>query len=153
MRIRSAEKNPTWKLVPFIRLLLPLIAGILLEKKFPVHTGLLIPAFCLSLVLLMICNCISLSAFFELEWVPGLVIQIAIFSLAGILIFIHQDIQTEQSYCYTKNQSNLLLLRLLGDPVQKKNTYKCLARVSWLYKDHTCFNENERIFVHFYKKP
>ena len=66
---------------------------------------------------------------------------------------VHQDIQTDQSSCYIKGQSNLLLVRLLGDPVQKQKSYKCSAQINWLTKDHTCFNENERIFIYFSKKP
>ncbi len=153
MRNVSPEKNATWKLAPFLRLLLPFIAGILIENKFPVQVVFLIAVFCLSLVLLIICNIISFSSFFGLEWVAGLVVQIAFFSLAGILMHVHQDIQIEQSSCFMKGQSNLLIARLLGDPVQKQNSFKCLALVKWLIKDHTCFNENERIFLYFNKKP
>jgi len=150
---RNAGKNPIWKQAPFLRFFFPFIAGILLENKYPGQVGLLIPVICLSLVLLIICNCISFSAFIGLEWVTGFAIYIAFFSMARILVYVHQDIQAEQSSCYVKGQSNLLLVRLLGDPVQKQNLYKCSAQVKWLTKDHTCFNENERIFVYFSKKP
>ncbi|HEV3223632.1 MAG TPA: ComEC/Rec2 family competence protein [Puia sp.] len=150
---RGAGKNTIWKQAPFLRLLFPFIAGILLENKYPVQAGLLILVFCLSLVLLIICFSISFSAFIGLEWVAGLVIHIAFFSMARILMHVHMDIQAEQSSCYVKGQPNLLLVRLLGDPVQKPNSYKCFALVKWLTKDHTCFNENERIFVYFAKKP
>ncbi len=153
MRNRSPERNTTWIPAPFLRLLLPFIAGILIENKFPVQAVFLIPVFCLSLVLLIICNIISFSSFVGLEWVAGLAIQVAFFSLARILIHVHQDIQVEQSSCFVKGQSNLLLARLLGDPVQKQNSYKCLALVKWLIKGQTCFNENERIFLYFSKKP
>jgi competence protein ComEC len=153
MRIKTVGKNEIWKLSPFFRLTLPLIAGIIVEKKFPVQVGFFVPVFCLCVILIIICNILSLSAFIGLKWVPGTVFHIAIFSFSSILMRIHQDIQIEQSSCYVQNQPNLLLLQLLNDPVQKQNSYKCLASVQWLSKDHTCFTENERIFVHFYKKP
>ncbi len=66
---------------------------------------------------------------------------------------VHMDTQIEQSSCYDRTASNLLLLRLLDDPVQKQNTWKCLADIRWLVKDQICFNENERIIIHFYRKP
>lgn len=153
MRNRKPEKKTTRILAPFLRLLLPFIAGILIENRFPVQVVFLIPVFCLSLVLLIICNIISFSSFIGLGWVAGLVIQIAFFSLARILVYVHQDTQIEQSSCFVKGQSNLLLARLLGDPVKKQNSYKCLALVRWLIKGQTCFNENERIFLYFSKKP
>jgi competence protein ComEC len=153
MLSKSTGKNPLWKRAPFLRLFFPFIAGTLMENKYPVQPGFLIAVFCLSLILLIICNCISFSAFIGLEWVAGLVIHIALFSLARILMFVHQDIRTEQSSCYEKGQSNLLLVRLWDDPVQKQKSYKWSAQVNWLTKDHTCFNENERIFIYFSKKP
>src|ERR1700722_17196160 len=113
MLSKAAGKNPIWKQAPFLRIFFPFIAGVLLENKFPVQTGFLVIVFCLSLILLIICNCISFSAFIGLEWVGGFVIYIALFSLARILVNIHQDIQTDQSSCYVKGQSNLLLVRLL----------------------------------------
>ena len=151
--IRDARKNVVWKKAPFLRLFFPFIAGILLENKYPVQSVFLVTVFCLSLLLLIICNCISFSAFIGLEWVAGLAIHMALFSMARILIFVHQDIQTNQSSCYVKGQSNLLLVRLLGDPVKKQNSFKCSAQVNWLAKGHTCFTENERIFIYFGKKP
>jgi len=150
---RITGKNPIWKQTPFLRLLFPFISGITLENKYPIQAGLLIPVLCLSLLLLIICNCISFSTFIGLEWVAGLVIQIAFLSMARILIYVHLDIQSDQSSCYIKGQPNLLLVRLLEDPLQKQNSYKCSAQVKWLTKDHTCFNENERIFIYFSKKP
>jgi len=150
---RGSGKNPIWKQAPFLRLFIPFIAGILIENKYPVQTGLLATVFCLSLILLITSICISFSAIIELEWVAGLAIHIALFSMARILIHVHQDTRTDQSACYIKGQSNPLLVRLLGDPVQKQKSFKCLAQVNWLTKDHTCFNENERIFIYFSKKP
>ena len=153
MLSKGAGKNPIWKQAPFLRLFFPFIAGLLMGNKYSVQVDFLIAVFCLSLILLITCNCISFSAFIGLEWVAGLVIHIALFSFARILTLVHQDVQTDQSSCYVKGQSNLLLVRLWGDPVQKQKSYKWSAQVNWLTKDHTCFNENERIFIYFSKKP
>ncbi len=150
---RGAGKNPIWKQAPFLRLFFPFIAGILLQNKYPVQASFPATIFCICLILLIIVNCISFPAFIGLEWVGGFAIHIALFSLARILVNVHQDIQTDQSSCYEKGQSNLLLVRLLDDPVQKQKSYKCIAQINWLTKDHTCFNENERIFIYFSKKP
>src|ERR1017187_7914493 len=99
---RGSGKNPIWKQAPFLRLFFSFIAGILLENKYPVQAAFLSTVICLSLLLLIICNNISFSAFNGLEWVAGLVIHVAFFSMARILTHIHQDIQTDQSSCYVK---------------------------------------------------
>jgi competence protein ComEC len=151
--LNTKRKNELWKKAPFLRLLLPLLAGILTESKFPVLAWSLIPIFLFSIVLIVTCNSIYFFSFVGLECVSGIAIHIAIFSFAAISVQLHKDTQIEQSSCYLQKRSNLLLLRLLDDPVQKQNTWKCLADIKWLVKDHICFNENERIIIHFYKKP
>jgi competence protein ComEC len=146
------QENEVWRKAPFLRLLFPLLAGMLLENKFSMQCQPLILFFILSIVLIITCNYISFSSFFELHWVPGIAINLVVFSFALVLMHVHRDTQIEQSSCYDRNTSNLLLLRLANDPVQKQNTWKCLADIKWLVKDQICFNENERIIIHFYGK-
>jgi competence protein ComEC len=152
MRNKNAVQNKSSKPAPFFRLLLPLIAGILLEDFFPVPVRFQIPVFCFSIVLFISCNIIPFSKFFGLEWISGIAIQFAFFSFGRILIHLHRDIQIEHSACYIKNQPSNLLLRLLSDPLPKQNSLKCVALVSWLIKDQTCFRENEKVLVYFSKK-
>jgi competence protein ComEC len=152
MRRKKAEQKSTWKMAPFLRLFIPLTAGVIIESNFPLPAGFLILVFCLSLLLIIFCNASSFSTFFRWEWIPGFAIQIAFFSLGRILLFEHQDVQVEHSPCFEKNRSNCLLLQVLSDPVPKQNSLKCLAKVSWLYKDKACYHENEKILVYFNKK-
>jgi competence protein ComEC len=152
MQIINAKRDAIWKSAPLLRLLFPLIAGILTQYFFPVKPVFLSPAFFLSLVLFIFCNYIPFSEFFGLEWIPGLIIQIAFFSFGRILIFVHQDILVEHSTCFSKNQPNIMLLWVLSDPEPKQNSYKCLALIRWLIKDGDCFNENEKTLVYFNTK-
>lgn len=151
MRILKPEQNAFLKQTPFFRLLIPLLAGIIAEKNIPVHPTVLIPAFCLSLLLFIICSTRSLSKFGGIAWIPGLAIQIVFFSFGSMLVYIHRDIPVESSAAFSKNQSNCLLIELLGDPVPKQNAFKSVARVRWLLKDQTCYYEKEKILVYFSK--
>ena len=144
-----AEKIICWKLAPFLRLLLPLITGILIEYFLPVGIRFQIQMFCLALTLFIFCHFISFSSFSRSAWVAGLTIQIMFFSFGRILMSIRKDIQVEQSFYYKKNQKNVLLLRNLSDPVSKQHSLKCIACIRWLVRDHSCFHENEKIFVYF----
>jgi competence protein ComEC len=153
MDLNIKQKNELWKKAPFFRLLCPLVTGILIESKIPLQHWSLILMFSFSIVLIITLNSINFLSFVGLELAAGIAIQIAIFSFAAISVQQHKDTQIEQSPCYLQKQSNLLLLRLLDDPVQKQNSWKCLADIKWLVKDHICLNESERIIIHFYKKP
>ena len=152
MQIRKGEQNSGWKNAPFLRLLLPLIIGIGIEKYFPLQSVFLIPVFCLSVLLIVMCNTLSCQGFFEMDWIAGMAIQLAIFSFGRMVMHFHQDIPVEQSSCFSKKPANCLLLRLLSDPVPKQNSWKVVARVSWLCKNQCCYFENEQILVYFNKK-
>jgi competence protein ComEC len=151
MWFEKRDHTGFWKKVFFLRLLLPLISGMLTEYFLPVPAVHLIPVFCLSLVLLIICHLISFSKFFGMEWMVGIVIQIVFFSFGRIGMQVHEDKTIEQSSCFTKNHPNRLLLQVLSDPVQKKNSHKCIAIIRWLLKDQTFYYESEKILVYFNK--
>ncbi len=87
-----------------------------------------------------------------MEWIPGLAIQIAFFSIGRILMFTHRDLPVERSPHFLKNVPNCLLVRILSDPVSRQHSYKCEATVRWLTKGPVCFHEKEKIFVYFSKK-
>ena len=141
----------TWKIAPFLRLLIPLVVGIVIEKYFHLGPIFLIPVFCLSVLLVIICNFLSPRKFFGMDWMAGLAIQFAIFSIGRMIMSVHQDITIEESSCFSKNCSNLLLLRILTDPVPKQKSWKAIAKITCLFKDQRCFVENEKILVYFDK--
>jgi hypothetical protein len=148
----DVKRRKIWKQAPFLRHLFPLIAGILLQFFFPLTPAFLFPGFFSCLALIFLSNLIPILKIFELEWTMGVIIQFAFFSFGRIIIFIHSDKSVEQSACYVKNQPNLLLLRVLGDPVPKSHSYKCIATVSWLITGGNCYKEDEKVIVYFKNK-
>ena len=86
-----------------------------------------------------------------MDWMAGLAIQFAIFSFGRMVMCVHQDITIEKSSCFSKNCSNLLLMRLLSDPEPKQKSWKAVAKIIGLLKDQRCFVENEKILVYFDK--
>ena len=82
----------------------------------------------------------------------GVAIQFAFFSIGRLIIHIHQDIQIEQTSCYSANRSNPLLVSLLTDPVPRQKSWKALARIINLLNNGHCYVENEMILVYFDKK-
>jgi len=149
--INRVKEIKVWKTSPFLRLLLPLIAGIVVEKYLPLGSIFLIPVFCLSVLLIVLCNFFSFPGFFGLDWMAGVAIQFAIFSFGRMVMYVHQDKTLEESSCFSKNRSNLLLLRLLSDPVPRQKSWKAVAKITGLYKDQRCFFENEKVLVYFNK--
>jgi competence protein ComEC len=152
-RTGETSQNTICKQAPFLKLLIPLVAGILLQYNLPVRPGFTIMVFCLSFVLFIFYNCVpGPSFFFGLEWMHGLLIQIIFISFGRLLMFVHQDKQIEISSGIHKTQSNYLVLQILNDPVRKQKSFKCLGQIRWLINQQNCFKENEKILVYFNKK-
>ena len=151
MRNKKTGQKEIWKLSPFFRILMPFTGGLLCETHFPVPISYIIAEFLLSILVILIYNSISFPRLLRIEWVSGFAIQFIFFALAAILLHIHRDILVEPGAGYSKNHPDILLLQLLSDPVPKKNSIKCVARVSWLIKGQTCLQENEKVIVYINK--
>ena len=80
-----------------------------------------------------------------------LAIQFAIFSFGRMVMYVYQDITVEESSCFSKSCSNLLLVRILTDPLPRQKSWKAIAKITGLLKDQRCFVENEKILVYFDK--
>jgi competence protein ComEC len=145
----KGKENSVWKTAPFLKLLIPFVAGIVIEKYFHLEPIFIIPVFFLSVLVVILCNFFSPQRFFGIDWMAGVAIQFAIFSFGRLVMYVHQDTTVEKSSCFSKNRSNLLLLRLLSDPVTKPKSWKAEAKIIGLVKDQRCFVENEKILVYF----
>jgi competence protein ComEC len=149
---KKNDPDYIWKLSPFFRILIPFIAGLTCETAIPKSIFSIIPVFFLSILLVIIYNSITSRRIYQLAWICGIAIQIIFFSLAGILVHLYQDFPVGENDSHSRNRPSSLLLQLLSDPTSKKNSFKCIARISWLIKDHTCIHENEKLLVYFNKK-
>jgi competence protein ComEC len=143
------EASGAWKGMFFLKLLLPLAAGIITEYYLPVHSGFLYVLFFSPLLLFIFCNGISFSKLSGMVWMSGLALQLVFFSFGRILMYLHQDKLVIESACFEKNKSNLLMVELLNDPVQKKNRLKGIAKVRALLKNDTSYYEEEKILIYF----
>src|SRR5258706_6222194 len=149
--MKKGINQMVWKTSPFLRFLIPLVAGIVIEKYFHLDFIFLILSFFLSVLLVILCNLLSFQRFIGMHRMAGLAIQFAIFSLGRMVINIHQDKTIEESSCFSKNRSNLLLLRILSDPVAKQKSWKAVAKITGLFKGQRCFAENEKVLIYFNK--
>ncbi|HET7002525.1 MAG TPA: ComEC/Rec2 family competence protein, partial [Puia sp.] len=152
MDLEKIENRMLWKAAPFLRLILPLISGLLLEYYTPFSVHFLFPAFLLSFIVLIVCNCIPFQIKFRAHCIYGIAAQSIFIFLGCILMHLHQDKPlTEAEYNQNGNR-NYLIIQMMTNPVQKRSSYKCLARIECLIKDQTCFYQNEKVLIYFNSK-
>jgi competence protein ComEC len=148
MRVYLVKPNPLRKRAPFVRILLPLIAGILLDFYFVFPSNLIVGVISLLLILSGCLIIISFYRIFGKEWIAGVALQL-ILLLSGILVmYLHRDIQVGSMDPATGN-SNFYLVKLLGNPLLKSKSHKFSAEVKLLVKNRMAFQEQEKIFVYF----
>jgi competence protein ComEC len=149
MDFEKKENRGSWKTVPFLRLFLPLISGLLLEYYTPFRTVFLLPAFLFSFIVLNFCSCIPIQIKFRVPYVYGIAVQSLFISLGSILMHLHQDKPLTESEYFPNNKRNYLLIHIISDPVQRRSSYKCLARIDCLVKNQTGYYQNEKVLVYF----
>src|SRR5450432_3466882 len=149
MDLEKIANRSSSKTVPFLRLFLPLISGLLLEYFLSFKVVCLLPPFLISFIVLIFCDCIPLQMKFRTQWVYGIAIQVLFISLGSIIMHLHQDKPVTESGYNADGSNNYLLIHVMNDPVQRRASLKCLARIEGLVKNKTCFYQNEKVLIYF----
>ncbi|HEY5771966.1 MAG TPA: ComEC/Rec2 family competence protein, partial [Chitinophagaceae bacterium] len=140
-----------WKKAPFIRFLLPLIAGIILQWHFQIQTGVLWIALCTSAIITATFFFIPFFERYKLSAVSGMAAAVLFIALGGLLSW-YKNIQHDQDW-FGKNYNNesSLVVTLLEDPVEKTRSYKANASVDLLIKNDSCIKTKGTIILYFKK--
>jgi competence protein ComEC len=121
--------NYIWKQMPFVRLVIPLIAGILLQWYL---------RFSLSQILFVVVGCcvplllfyfLSFSLKFWLRWVQGIFLTLFVMSIGALIIY-QQDLTHHKDWLGHYYKDSLPVLATLQEPlVEKAKSYKAVATI------------------------
>src|SRR5258705_10248184 len=119
-----------WKKAPFVRFLLPLIAGIVLQWHLEIQPGILWTLLCISLTVVIIFFFIPFFERYKLSALSGLAVTMLFIALGGLLSW-YKNIQHDENW-FGKNykNENTLVVTLLENPVEKTKSYKANASVN-----------------------
>lgn len=118
-----------WKQAPFLRLILPLIAGILSEYYFGIanQTAWVILILCVGVLIAF--NFSVLFIQFKYAWINGLCIQFIFFSL-GLLLLNKNNITLDENWVIKHYQPNHYMLVKVEEPlITKPKTFKTTASI------------------------
>ncbi len=127
----AGYKKYFWKLSPFIRLLLPLIAGILCQW----YIGMPMPTSAVVAAAAVIFYIIFLNApqviFYRYKWLPGLLLNILIF-FAGVFLTWHKDVRNDANWFgKTYTDSSIFIIKIAEPPLQKERSFKADGKVMY----------------------
>src|SRR6188768_1391828 len=140
-----------WKKAPFIRFLLPLIAGIVLQWNLQITPGVLWTLLCISSITTIAFFLIPYFERYKLSALNGIAVIILFIALGGLLSW-YKNIQHDENWFGKKYKNeNALIVTLIENPVEKTKSYKANASVDLILQNDSCIKTNGTIILYFKK--
>ena len=140
-----------WKKAPFLRLLLPVIAGIIVEYYFKVKIPAIVFIGLLSITFLFAFSFLREATRYSFRWIQGLMLFVFLIAF-GLFITWQKDIRNHQNwYGKTYNDSTFLVIHLIEPPMEKEKSYKALASVESSVNNNSSSITKGKIVVYFAK--
>ena len=142
---------PIWKAMPLLRMLLPLMAGILLQYYCQVTLWIcIIPAIigcCLLIVYLKLNNSLK----FISSWLTGLAISLCFISIGGCVSF-QKNIENQPNWIGNNYVAKTPVLVTIQEPlIEKAKSFKALARAEIIFSNGITHPVSGDLIVYFKK--
>ncbi|HRN56241.1 MAG TPA: ComEC/Rec2 family competence protein [Agriterribacter sp.] len=142
---------PIWKQAPFIRLLLPLMLGIIWQWYLPVSAKTASVIMGIALVLFLVAQCLRGYLLFLYKWIYGIVFMIMLL-LFGAAITHYKNITHRQNWFGHWYNEHTVVIAVLDEPlVEKDNSYKANATVQALIRGDSMIQTKGGIIIYFEK--
>ncbi len=142
---------PIWKTSPFIRLLLPLIAGIILQWYLPFSSFVIIISivgFSLSYILF---GFLPIAFRYKLSWIQGLLINLLLMNI-GMALLGQNDIRKRNDWFGKKyNEGDYLVVRINEPVIEKAKSYKAEGIVETVINKGSSTKTTGKILLYFAK--
>jgi competence protein ComEC len=142
---------PVWKKAPFIRFLLPLITGIILQRNLQWQSKIFWAVFTFSIILLSISFLLTSYRRYKLAVINGASIFILFLSLGGLLGW-YTDIRHNSNSYGNHYKDGDEVIAILQEPiVEKANSYKALATVRAIGRNSEFIATRGDVIIYFQK--
>jgi competence protein ComEC len=142
---------PIWKKAPFIRLLLPLIAGILLQWYLSIEVdiiGVCLVSFSIAFGLFLL---LPLAARYKFRVLQGIILQLLFLSI-GMLVTWNKDIRNSKDWYGNYYQNDDYLVVRISEPLtEKPKSYKADGYVEAIIKNGKDVPCKGKILLYFSK--
>ena len=145
-------KIPLWKKAPFIRILLPLLFGIVAQYYCKLTFNNILFSCAISVSLFFLFSVIPLAYRYSYQWVQGLVIYVIVF-FAGVLLVFQKDIRNgDKWFGHSLNDSSKLIVKISEPLIEKDKSFKAEGRVERIVNNGIQHEANGRILIYFAKE-
>ncbi|MGG9964730.1 ComEC/Rec2 family competence protein [Ferruginibacter sp. SUN106] len=142
---------PVYKTAPFIRLLLPFIAGIILQWYIQIDFPIIVTAIIGFGIATKLFYFLPLAVRFKLQAVQGVLINLLLLSF-GLVVTWQKDIRHSNNWYgnYYKD-SNYIIVQIAEPLIEKAKSYKADAFVETVMNNDTAVNCKGKLLLYFAK--
>ena len=142
---------PTWKAAPFIRLLLPLIAGILLQWYFQFYLSMIMMAMLSFFIAWLLFSLFPLAVKFKWGALQGFVLNALLVSV-GLFLVWQKDIRHDNNwYGQYYQDSDYLVVRIDEPPIEKTKSFKAEGYVESIIRGDKVIPCKGKLLLYFSK--
>jgi competence protein ComEC len=143
---------PLWKSSPFVRLILPLIAGIVFQ--WYVKIPFVVNVICATtlIIFIFLFNFLSIEKRYKFQWMHGLLINAIIFCIAIFLCW-RKDIRNDnQWFGKYYNDSCAIIVKINEPPIEKEKSFKADGVVESIIQNGKTQQVNGKLLIYFSKE-
>jgi competence protein ComEC len=140
-----------WSKAPFVRLLITLITGIVLQWQLPLSFEFLLTILGIALSIIIIYFLISVKLKYRFSYFNGVGINFMMALLGGILVWVN-DVRHNNNWIgkHYSDSSNVIVT--IEEPlVEKTNSFKALTTVNSVYLNNKFRKSEGKIIIYFKK--
>ena len=140
-----------WKTAPFLRLLIPLIAGVILQYYFASSFRTIIISGSILIALITCFRFLPLAYRVKRSALQGIFITLLIVCV-GMLLTWHKDIRNEKAwYGHYFDSSSFIIATIKEPSVEKAKSYKALATVDFVVNGDTAATTTGDVLLYLAK--
>ena len=142
---------PVWKKAPFLRLLIPVIIGILLQWYIQFDLAeIVLTAFCFTVAFIAF-QLLPLVLRFKIQPLQGFLMSLMLIVL-GVFITYQKDIRHNEKWFGNVYHDSDYIIATINEPLLEKNkSYKADAVVENILQNDTVINTTGKIIIYFEK--
>ena len=149
--IGMSPQIPIWKNIPFLRLLVPLSAGIICGWYFSFHWSIAVYMLAAALPFLLLYLFSNEQKKFFFSWLPGVSISLCMLGFGILLTWFKQVNHQQQWVGHQYKDADIVQLRLLEPLAEKQKTYKALAEIISIQQNGKATKVKGNIILYFQK--
>lgn len=142
---------PIWKTAPILRLLLPLVAGILLQWYLPIPILFIAIGLICFTAAFLVFSFLPAADKFKLHFLQGALLQLVLL-VFGMLLTWNKDVRHQASWYGNHYQEGDYIIAFISEPlVEKAKSYKAAANIQQVSQTGAGITTTGKLLVYFSK--